>query len=138
MKLISILTAAVLMCTSLTANAANNRTALQHCYEHDVQGRVTTRTAYAWNGEDWQPALRWTYSYADNGYTVEFSCYDSRHHRFSEPTDKTVYAFTPDATAAYITFYTRNDSTVPYQITDTLIAAYADKTDVLPFIAKIP
>lgn len=98
----------------------------------------TPRTAYAWNGEDWQPALRWTYCYADNGYTVEFSRYDSRHHRFSEPTDKTVYAFTPDATAAYVTFYTRNDSTVPYQITDTLIAAYADKTDVLPFIARIP
>lgn len=127
--------AAVLMCTSLNANAANN-TSLQHSYEYDAEGRITNRTAYAWNGEDWQPALQWTYSYNDNGYTVEFSRYDCRRRRFSEPTDKVVYFFTPDSSAAFVTTYQRKEPTAPYQITEDFIASYTKSPTASELIAK--
>ena len=127
MKLISMIAAAVLMCTSLNANAANNNTSLQHRYGYDAEGRITTRTAYAWNGEEWQPALQWNYSYNDNGYTVEFSRYDCRRRRFSEPTDKVVYFFTPDSSAAFVTTYQRQEPTAPFQITEDFIAFMKQK-----------
>ena len=127
MKLISILTVAVLMCTSLTANAANNRTALQHRYEHDIQGRVTTRTAYAWNGEDWQPAMQWTYTYTATGYCVELSRWNQRQGRYEAPVSKAIYEFTPDKTSAYVSIYTRESPADSYKLTDSLLAAYPDK-----------
>jgi hypothetical protein len=128
MKLSTIIAAAVLMCTSLTANAQNNKPALQHRYEHDAQGRVTARTAYAWNGDEWQPALRWTYTFNVAGYTVELARYDRRHHRFSEPTAKTVYIFAPDSSVAYVTSFARNDNTAHYELTDSFTAVYPYRT----------
>ena len=85
MKLMNLLVAAAFVCVSATSNAATHNTPLQHRYDHDAQGRITTRTAYAWNGEDWQPALQWTYTYTATGYCVEFSRWNHRQGRYEEP-----------------------------------------------------
>lgn len=134
MKLIATI-AAALMCVSM--NAATHNSNLQHRYERDAQGRFTSRTAYAWNGHDWQPALRWSYAYSDTGYTIELARYDSRRHRFAEPMEKVVYTFTPDHSSAWVTTYTRNDDTAALQPTDSMLAVFPDK-DVQGFIAAHP
>lgn len=127
MKLTNIIAAFALLCTSLTAGAANSQANVQNRYEHDTFGRITSRTTYAWNGEGWQPALRWTYTYNATGYTCELSSYDSRNHRFREPTTKTVYTCSPDAVAAYVITYTREDASSDYKITDSLLIPYPNK-----------
>ena len=138
MKLSTIIAAAVLMCTSLTATAANYRNAVEHRYERDAQGRVTSRTAYAWNGEEWQPALRWTYTYNVAGYSMEFSRYDYRHHCFSAPTTKTHYIFAPDTSIAYVTTFTRNEASSSYELTDSFTAVYPYKTVAPDLLASRP
>jgi len=134
MELTTIITAA-LVCMSTNVAASNNQTNLQHRYERDSNGRITVRTAYAWNGEEWMPAMRWTYEYGETGYTVELSCYDSRHRCFGEAKAKTVYAFTPDLTAAYITTYERSSSDEAFHMTDSMLAAYPNNI-ALEFIAS--
>lgn len=138
MKLSTIIAAAVLLCTSLSVNAANNHNAVHHLYEYDAQGRVTMRTAYAWNGEEWQPALRWTYTFNVAGYTMEFSRYDSRRHRFSEPTTRTHYIFSPDSSVAFVTTFTRNDDSSSYELTDSFTAVYPYKTVAPDLLANHP
>jgi len=138
MKLSTIIAAAVLMCTSLTATAANHRNAVEHRYERDAQGRVTSRTAYAWNGEEWQPALRWTYTYNVAGYSMEFSRYDCRHHCFSAPTTKTHYILTPDSSIAYVTTFTRNEASSSYELTDSFTAVYPYKAVAPDLLASHP
>lgn len=125
---------AALMLTSMTYSAFTHAR-LQHRYERDAEGRLATRTAYAWNGQEWQPALRWTYVYTPTGYTCEFACYDLSRSRFSETLEKTIYTFTPDGTAAYVTTYMRRDDSAPYELTDSMLAVYPDKS-LLDFIAK--
>lgn len=117
---------AALMLTSMIASASTHAR-LQHRNERDAEGRLTTRTAYAWNGREWQPALRWTYVYTPTGYTCEFACYDVNHSCFGEPTSKTIYAFTPDQSAAVVTTYSRRDASAPYELTDSMLAAFPDK-----------
>lgn len=136
MKLSTIIAAAVLACTSLTATASNHQSDLQLRYERDAKGRVTTRTAYAWNGEDWQPALRWTYDYTAAGYTIAFSRYDYRHRCFAEPTTKTVHILAPDSSVAYVTTFTRNDDTSIYELTDSFTAVYPYKTATADLLAE--
>ena len=125
---------AALMLTSMTSSAFTHAR-LQHRYERDAEGRLTARTAYAWNGREWQPALRWTYVYTPTGYTCEFACYDPSRSRFSETLEKTIYAFTPDQSAAVVTTYTRRDASAPYELTDSMLAVYPDKS-LLDFMAK--
>jgi len=129
MKAMTILAAAALLCISINTSASNN-TQLQHRCNHDTQGRVTTRVAYAWNGDDWQPALRWNYTYTDTGYTVELARYDHRHGCFSEPISKSEYAFTAVHSVAYVSNYTRNDSTHAYELTSTMLTAHPEDDDV--------
>ena len=125
MKAMKFFAAAALLLISITASAATTSNAqLQHRCNHDAQGRVTTRTAYAWNGDDWQPALRWSYTYTDKGYTVELSRYDSRHKCFSEPISKTEYAFTAIQSVAYMNTYTRNDSTHSFELTGSILTVH--------------
>ncbi|MCR5821134.1 MAG: DUF3836 domain-containing protein [Bacteroidaceae bacterium] len=134
MKLIRTLFAAtMLICMSLSANAAENSYSTEHRYEHDALGRITSRTTYVWNGEEWQPALRWTYSYSEQGYVVEYSRYDSRRHRFQKPMQRVVYSFTPDTAYANVSTYTLNDSMAEYELTDQFTAKY---TPVRYYIAK--
>lgn len=130
MKLMNLLVAAAFVCLSATSNAATHNTRLQHRYDHDAQGRITTRTAYAWNGEDWQPALQWTYTYTATGYCVEFSRWNHRQGRYEEPLSKVVYDFTPDGTAAYVSTYTRENPADSFRLTDSLLVAYPDKLPV--------
>lgn len=130
MELKTIIAAATLACVSMSMNAASHNTTLRHLYERDAQGRLTTRTAYAWNGDAWQPALRWTYTYTTTGYAVEFSRWNVRKGCFDAPASKTVYTFTPDATAAYVATYTRKDGSSAFQLTDSFLAAYPNK---MPF-----
>lgn len=120
MKAMTFFAAAALFCISLTTNAANHNTPLQQHCDYDAQGRVTTRTTFAWNGDDWQPALQWTYVYTNTGYTVELSRYDYRHKCFGEPFSKSEYAFTAVHSVAYVNNYTRNDSTHAYELTSTM------------------
>lgn len=127
MKLMNLLVAAAFVCVSATSNAATHNTPLQHRYDHDAQGRITTRTAYAWNGEDWQPALQWTYTYTATGYCVEFSRWNHRQGRYEVPVSKAIYEFTPDKTSAYVSIYTRESPADSYKLTDSLLAAYPDK-----------
>jgi hypothetical protein len=134
MKLMNLLVAAAFVCVSATSTAANKNIPLKHCYDRDAQGRITTRTAYAWNGEDWQPALQWTYTYTATGYCVELSRWNQRQGRYDEPISKVIYDFTPDMTAAYVSTYTRENPTDSFRLTDSLLAAYPDKTP-LDFIA---
>ncbi|MCR4995496.1 MAG: DUF3836 domain-containing protein [Bacteroidales bacterium] len=122
MKLSTIITA-LLMCFTLNANASNDID-LKHCYEHDVFGRITSQTAYAWNGEEWIPALRWNYTYSFTGYTVELSRWNARQHNFDSALQRTVYAFTPDHTSAYVTTYSRSDANSPFQLIDTMLATF--------------
>ncbi len=127
MKTMKFFAAAALFIISLTSSAANNHSVqLQHRYDRDDQGRVTARTAYAWNGEDWKPALRWSYTYTDTGYTVELSRYDYRHECFGEPLSKTIYAYTAVHSIAYVCNYTLNDTTHAYELTSTMLLAASD------------
>lgn len=123
MKTMKLFAAVALMCASINVNAVNNKVQLQHRLEHDVEGRVTTRTAYAWDGNDWQPVLRWNYTYNTTGYTIEFARYDRSQHRFSEPISKSVYAYTAVNSIAYVSTYTRSDSTHSYELTSTMLTA---------------
>jgi len=134
MKLMTLFTAAAMCVAINTTAAATNDTDLQIEYEHDSQGRVITRTALVYNGEDWQPALRWSYFYTPVGYMIEFSRWDPNHNCFAEAKSRTVFAFTPDATAAFISNYSRKDSSSGFELTDSFLAAYPDK-DALDFLA---
>jgi hypothetical protein len=49
--------------------------------------------------------------------------------------EKTIYTFTPDGTAAYVTTYMRRDDSAPYELTDSMLAVYPDKS-LLDFMAK--
>ena len=126
MRLTTLITA-VLLCTSMNAIASAPASRLHHHYDRDASGRITTRTAYAWNGNEWQPALRWTYTYTPTGYIVELSRYDSRHRCFGEPTDKTVCLLAPDCATAIVTTYERTDNDTAFIPTDTMLAKYHDK-----------
>jgi len=123
MKLTTLITA-ILMCTSVSTFAAKQQASVQIRYEYDVQGRVTTRTAYAWNGEEWQPALKWAYTYTATGYTIELSRYDRRHQCFDAPISKTVCTFTPDASQANVSTYTRRNPETAYQLADSMKSLY--------------
>lgn len=127
--------AIISLSTSTVSATTTNNISLQHRYERDERGRITTRTSYVWNGEDWHPTLRWMYTYTAVGYTIEFARYDNRHERFDEPVSRAVYAYTPDQTAAYVTTYTRQDTHSAFQLTDNLLTIYPDKT-VLDLIAE--
>lgn len=136
MKAMTLFLAAALACVTMTSNAAttinNNNVQLQHRCDYDTEGRITARTAYAWNGEDWEPALRWMYTYTISGYTVELARYDRRNGCFDEPIAKTVYAFTAGNTVAYVSNYVRNDSTHAYELTGTMLTAHnGEETDDL-------
>lgn len=123
MELMTIAIAA-LMTTAENAATTENNPQLKTQHEYDTAGRPMTRTTYAWNGEEWQPALRWEYHYTTTGYTVELSRWNPRRHCFDEATHKTVYIFTPDATAAYVTTYARRNAHSAFELTDSLLAAF--------------
>lgn len=131
----NLLAAAAFVCVSATSTAATNNIPLKHRYDRDAQGRITTRTAYAWNGEDWQPALQWNYTYTPTGYYVEFSRWNRRQGRYDEPVSKVIYDFMPDMTAAYVSTYTRENPNESFRLTDSLLAAYPDKLP-LAYIAS--
>ncbi len=97
---------------------------LRYDYAYDEHDRIASRTTYLWNGLDWQPAARWSYSYTPSGYAVELSRWNAVRRRFDGATAKTVYTFAPDATAAYVTSFARRDDRSDYKLTDSLLAAY--------------
>ncbi|MBR1681896.1 MAG: DUF3836 domain-containing protein [Bacteroidaceae bacterium] len=136
MELMTIATAA-LMTTAVNAATTENRLQLKTQHEYDKAGRHTTRITYAFNGEEWLPALRWEYHYTTTGYTVELSRWNPRRHCFDEATQKTVYTFTPDATAAYVTTYARRNARSAFELTDSLLAAFPQSMAV-DFLAGRP
>ena len=148
MSPITLLTTAALVCASVNTNAATvntkaatthtkatsvntitasvNTSHLRYRNNYDNRGRVTTRTSYFWDGNQWQPALRWAYHYSVTGYTIELSRWNTESDDFEAPISKTIYAFTPGQTAAFVTTYTRTDENAEYQLQDSLLAAFPD------------